>query len=260
MRYRTKIAEREGTNERLSNVCITVDLKKPSYYHAPGAGSLRDYLRRLRMYLNYRHYKNALVRFGRFNPEEEKKILEVGCGPGYLLNFLGKLFPQWKITGLDFDQRLLDEAATRARNSMLIHGNAERLPFCKSQFDALISLHNIEHLYRPERFIAEAYRVLEPGGVLLLATPNPHGIGAKLMGQKWGGYREDHVSLKPPNEWRFLLKQEGFTPLQERTTLLTGIPAFRWFPLNLVNWGLLVLFGAFPWKHGEAYVSVWRKD
>lgn len=244
----------------MMNGRTTIDLTEPSHYHAPPAGSLRDHLRQLRMYLNYRHYKKWLVRFGRFNLGREKKILEIGCGPGYLLNFLEKWFPQWNITGLDFDQRLLDEARIRIKNSLLIQGNAERLPFRKSQFETLISLHNIEHLYRPERFIAEAYRLLEPGGVLLLATPNPRGIGAKAMGKKWGGWREDHVSLKPPNEWHFLLKQEGFTPLQERTTLFTGIPAFRWFPLNLFNWGLLVLFGSFPWKHGEAYVSVWRKD
>jgi SAM-dependent methyltransferase len=57
-----------------------------------------------------------------------------------------------------------------------------------------------------------------------------------------------------------LLRDRGFVPLQEGTTLLSGIPAFNKLPLGILNWGLLLIFGCFPWKSGEAYISVWRKS
>ena len=140
-----------------------------------------------------------------------------------------------------------------------MQGNAEELPFADEKFKALISLHLIEHLYCPERMIDEACRVLRNDGIFILATPNPVGVGARLMGNKWGGWRKDHVSLKPPEKWAKLLHERGLTPLRERTTLLTGIPAFRKFPLVILNWGMLLLFGSFPWKYGEAYVAIWQK-
>lgn len=76
---------------------------------------------------------------------------------------------------------------TRVKEGHLIHGNAESLPFRGDQLDILLSLHNVEHLYHPELFLAEAYRVLKPEGTLIFATPNPIGIGAKVMRKSWGG-------------------------------------------------------------------------
>jgi len=186
-------------------------------------------------------------------------IAEIGCGPGYLLRFLEAWFPECLIFGFDYDLRLLEDARSRTQYSFLLRGNAEILPFGDRTVDALVTLHMIEHLYHPEAFISEAKRVLKPGGILLLATPNPNGIGAKVMGKRWGGYREDHVSLKSPEEWAALFKQHGFYVIKERTTGLSGIPAFRKFPLVIFNWGPLALFGAFPWKYGDAYLAICRK-
>ncbi|MBN1814649.1 MAG: methyltransferase domain-containing protein [Anaerolineae bacterium] len=142
----------------------------------------------------------------------------------------------------------------------LAQGNAEALPFRDAGFDVVFSLHLVEHLYHPERGAGEFSRCLKQGGVLIVATPNPGGIGARVMGRKWRGWSQNHVSLKRPEEWAKLLHECGFVPLLERTTLLSGIPAFRKFPLALLNWGLLLLFGSFPWRQGEAYIAVWRKE
>ena len=71
---------------------------------------------------------------------------------------------------------VLEIAKERTELSNLVKGNAEVLPFGDMKFDFLITLHLIEHLFQPELFINEAKRVLKPGGILILATPNPNGI------------------------------------------------------------------------------------
>lgn len=239
---------------------VSVDLGKPSHYHAPKSGILRPFLHRLRMRLIYRFYKGMLFRYGTLNTDSVEVIAEVGCGPGYLLEFMECWFPKASIIGLDYDPRLLAEASERTTRARLIQGNGEELPFADAKFKALISLHLVEHLYYPGRMIDEACRVLKNDGIFILATPNPMGVGARFMGSKWSGWRKDHISLKPPEEWGRLLHERGFTSLRERTTLLTGIPVFRKFPLTILNWGMLVVFGSFPWKYGEAYVSIWQKE
>lgn len=117
----------------------------------------------------------------------------------------------------------------------------------------------VEHLKEPERFIREAGRVLRRRGILIFATPNPAGIAARLMGKRWSGWIPEHISLYPPPKWRDILAKHDFMILRHGTTGLSGIPAFRKFPLALLNWGLLFLFGFFSWRYGEAYMCISKK-
>jgi len=131
------------------------------------------------------------------------------------------------------------------------------MPFSDATFDLVIALHLVEHLSQPARFFAEAWRVLRGKGLLVIATPNPAGIGARLMGKCWAGWGDDsHISLNPPAYWRELIRGNGFVILKDGSTGLFGIPIFRKLPMALINWMPLLLFGFFPWEQGEAYVCV----
>lgn len=238
---------------------VTVDLSQPSPYHSPQDGAVRRIFYRVRLACSYRYYKRILSRYAGMDSLSTASILEVGCGSGHLVSTIGEWFPAAETLGLDYDSRLLNEAIECNAELCLIRGTAERLPFSSVKLDVLIGLHVIEHLFRPQRMVEEASRVLKSDGIFVFATPNPVGVGAQCMGDRWSGWREDHVSIKSPEEWRRLLRTFRFTLLEERTTFLTGIPAFRKFPLAVLNWGVLSIFGSLPWKYGEAYISVWRK-
>jgi SAM-dependent methyltransferase len=68
----------------------------------------------------------------------------------------------------------------------------ERLPFADATFDAVVSLEGIEHLLLPAQCLAEFCRVLRPGGVLVITTPNVNNIQSRwhyLIAGRFSGFR-----------------------------------------------------------------------
>ena len=68
----------------------------------------------------------------------------------------------------------------------------ERLPVADATFDAVVSLEGIEHLLLPARCLAEFCRILRPGGVLVLTTPNINNLQSRwhyLMTGRFSGFR-----------------------------------------------------------------------
>jgi len=90
------------------------------------------------------------------------RILDVACGTGYGTAMLGAV-------GADLSLEALRYA--RRHPAAYVAADAARLPFGR-RFDAVVSFETIEHVPDPGRFVAECARVLKPGGLLLVSTPN----------------------------------------------------------------------------------------
>lgn len=98
-----------------------------------------------------------------------REVLEVGCGMGEGLNFLSRIVPGARMTGLDLSPKAVARAtATLSRGDALrfVHGDAEDLPFEDGSVDVLVNIES-SHTY-PDlgRFLREVARVLRPDGVL----------------------------------------------------------------------------------------------
>lgn len=91
------------------------------------------------------------------------KIVDVGCGVGHGTRYLE---PRDSV-GVDIDPQVL---AGQSRPTVVADMRA--LPFSAGTFDGAISVHAIEHVPDPERAIAELRRVVRPGGVACVWTPN----------------------------------------------------------------------------------------
>jgi len=100
------------------------------------------------------------------------RVLDVGCGAGFLTNFLSE--HGFDVTGVDLADKALAVAADRDTTRKVKYqvGNAYELPFEKESFDAVCSMDVLEHVEDPARVIAEAARVLKPGGQFFFYTFN----------------------------------------------------------------------------------------
>jgi 2-polyprenyl-3-methyl-5-hydroxy-6-metoxy-1,4-benzoquinol methylase len=115
------------------------------------------------------------------------RLLDVGAGSGVLVARMGAL--GWQAEGLDFDPRSV--AAARGRGLTMHLGALEQAHFPESSFEAVTMSHSLEHVHDPQRWLAEARRILKPGGRLTLATPNTRSLLHRFYGQDW-------FALDPP--------------------------------------------------------------
>ena len=100
------------------------------------------------------------------------RILEVGCGTGHWLPVLQSGASQ--VCGLDLSPGMLQQARRADAALQLVCGQATQLPFRAQSFDLVLCVNAIHHFARPRRFLAEAKRLLRPGGALAIIGANPH--------------------------------------------------------------------------------------
>jgi ubiquinone/menaquinone biosynthesis C-methylase UbiE len=93
-------------------------------------------------------------------------------------------------------------------------GDAHPLPFRDASFDGLFAGELVEHLPDPEAGIEEFRRVLRPGGMLVLTTPNRRRL-ANVVDRSERPYSPDHLSELSYDEARALLRAHGFEILDE---------------------------------------------
>lgn len=99
--------------------------------------------------------------------EGRGRVLDVGCGDGALGRLLLGTRVRW--VGLDLSATLLADAPRP-----VVRASATRLPFPDASFDAVSALYMLYHLPEPALAVAEAKRVLRPGGWFVAAAPSRH--------------------------------------------------------------------------------------
>ena len=100
---------------------------------------------------------------------EHRRILDVACGSGYGLPLLAHA--GHAVVGADADFEALRTARACA-GARVVRSDACRLPFGDASWDVVTSFETIEHLQDRRAFVDEIRRVLVPGGVCVMSTPN----------------------------------------------------------------------------------------
>jgi 2-polyprenyl-6-hydroxyphenyl methylase/3-demethylubiquinone-9 3-methyltransferase len=101
-----------------------------------------------------------------------RRVLDLGCGAGFLANDLAAR--GHAVTGLDFEAENLAVARAydRTGTARFVRGDVRALPFADASFDVVCAMDLLEHVDEPARVIAEAARVLAPGGTFFFHTFN----------------------------------------------------------------------------------------
>lgn len=107
-----------------------------------------------------------------------EKILDIGCSNGVFSGYLVKR--GYKCYGLELN----DRAIVKAKKLGIIVKKGdflEKLPFTSGMFDIVFAGEAIEHTIDDDGFLKETYRVLKPGGLLILTTPNLLSLGNRIL-------------------------------------------------------------------------------
>jgi len=136
------------------------------------------------------------------------RLLDVGCGAGFFLDAArGR---GYDVQGVD----LSPVPAAYARDELGLEVTVSSLyGFAADQnaFDAVTIFQTIEHDPDPAALCAELFRIIKPGGALMVTTPAADGFVARVMGKRWFGYRNvEHVSFFSRQSLRHALEHAGF--------------------------------------------------
>lgn len=192
-------------------------------------------------------------------------ILDAGCGKGKQKSFAGN---DIEATWIAIDW-LVDAGnlASLGYDEWYECNLDKPLPLPDECADITIFDHVVEHLPRPSFTMAELYRVLRPGGVLLAGSPiAPAWVALARQGQHLRAHRMgrrrpgDHITAFWPSRWRHLVMDAGLT-----LEFLNGAFFCRWSgsPLENCRWWARLnhLWGAFfPSLGAELYLMARKAD
>jgi SAM-dependent methyltransferase len=124
----------------------------------------------------------------------------------------------WSVRGIDFDA---NAAASARRKGLEVDvGDLRQQAYSQNAFDAITMSHVIEHVYDPRSLLHECYRVLRPGGSLVMVTPNPASLGHRWFSRNWRGLETPrHLYIYPPRTLASMVAGCGFSALHWRTSI-----------------------------------------
>ncbi|KUI25210.1 SAM-dependent methyltransferase [Mycobacterium sp. IS-1496] len=99
-----------------------------------------------------------------------RDVLEAGCGEGYGADLIAGVAR--RVIALDYDEATVAHVRARYPRVEVHHGNLAALPLADASVDVVVNFQVIEHLWDQPQFVGECLRVLRPGGLLLMSTPN----------------------------------------------------------------------------------------
>jgi SAM-dependent methyltransferase len=143
----------------------------------------------------------------RYNLKQDSKILDVGCGKGYLLYEMQLLEPGLDIYGIDISEYGLSNRHPELKGDFRIAKAQEPLPFRDKEFDLVISLgtfHNL-HIYELEKAVSEVQRVGKAGYIMVESFRNELEM---FNLECWALTAE---SIMDTDEWLWAYKTFGYT-------------------------------------------------
>jgi len=210
--------ERQGGAELVANPQVSSSLETPveDAFYAAFEEHFRGSAETIRQRLEY--YLPLLKRCELLQAGE--RIADIGCGRGEWLNLLAD--QGYERFGIDLNRHNVEGCIASGHDAILGDGLAWLQSQSSNSLGAISSFHVIEHLTFAQLnlFLLEALRVLKPGGMIILETPNPENL---VTGATNFYMDPTHLHPLPPAFTDFLLSYRGFSSTEIHR--LNPIPA-----------------------------------
>lgn len=149
------------------------------------------------------------------------KILDAPCGDGEVSVELAKL--GFEISAVDMVDELLPAARVALDGRFRVADMTRPLPWPDASFDLILCVEGIEHLEDSFAFLREMRRLIKPGGIAIITTPNILSLRSRMRFFGSGFYNQDprpldesarhplhHIGLRTFPELRYALHTSGF--------------------------------------------------
>ncbi|QLF94294.1 methyltransferase domain-containing protein [Pseudomonas sp. ABC1] len=142
---------------------------------------------------------------------EERVLLDAGCGQGRSFALLAEAFQPTRMIGLDADQHSLDcsraQATRLGLDIELVASDCANIELPDASVDVLFCHQTFHHLVEQEKALAEFWRILKPGGLLLFAESTKYYIDTWVI--RWLFRHPMHVQ-KSAEQYLAMLRDQGF--------------------------------------------------
>jgi 2-polyprenyl-3-methyl-5-hydroxy-6-metoxy-1,4-benzoquinol methylase len=198
----------------------------------PGEALLEEY------YRNYSYHIHGLQKlpplvfkrldqtlYGMEKYRRLNRLLDVGFGAGAILE-VGRR-RGWNVFGIEHSSLAVEQALANGFSGA-VHGDFLQDHFGPGSFDVVAMVELIEHLPEPMPFLSHAYRLLRPGGVLFLTTPNGNGLSGRFLATRWSVLTPpEHLSLFSPRSLKQSLSRCGFQKIRVKTQAVNPYELLR---------------------------------
>jgi 2-polyprenyl-3-methyl-5-hydroxy-6-metoxy-1,4-benzoquinol methylase len=127
------------------------------------------------------HYSLYLQLLDPFSGEG-KKVLDVGCGPGFFLKAVEER--NWRAEGVEVSEAAVKYAKDVVK-VQVHHGKLEDIVFSPGSFDAVVLLDALEHLSNPLQTLRHCHDLLKEKGILILNTPDYNSLSRLILRKDW---------------------------------------------------------------------------
>ena len=141
-------------------------------------------------------------------PGPTPRVLDIGCATGIFLEVAREA--GWRAEGLDISAYALERA--RAKGFQVQRGTLPGASLPEGAYDLITMWDLIEHVPDPAALLAECRRLLRPGGVIAISTPDAGSLLAHVLGGRWLGFRsiDEHLYFFSRATLGAMLTSAGF--------------------------------------------------
>ena len=150
--------------------------------------------------INAKRYRDLLGDFS--GRTSGRRLLDVGAGTGWFVQVAQER--GWQSEGIDFAEGSVAYCQRFGRNV-----RRADLYDLDEPYDVCTLFELIEHVPHPTAFLTQAARLVRPGGLLYLTTPNFSALDRRIVGAEWGAIHNEHLSYFTPARLRRAIDASG---------------------------------------------------
>ncbi len=156
-------------------------------------------------------------------------LLDIGVGTGLFMEIA--MQRGFEVSGLDVSDYAIKGVSKRLKirsDKRLVVSELHSSTFPTQSFDVVNLRHSIEHVTDPAKLLKQVFRILKPGGIVSIATPNSFGWHAKIYQDLWPHWSVPyHIQFFSKKSLKDVVNKAGFKIVVFKTEELTNYDLFR---------------------------------